>query len=297
MNVFQKECHMKKIGVMIIILIILIGGGMFLRQFLDKSLSIGSWVWETNEIEKEEDLFSFFEAEQIDRIYLQIDQSRSYLDYQQFIKEATEKEIEVFALDGGPEWIYTNEAKRFVQWVHSFNEAVEENERFAGIQLDIEPYLLPEWEENREDIIRNFQAIIHGANQEIILIPLELAVPFWFVSLEYHNEFGKGDLAQWVLRKSDQVSVMTYRTELEGENGIFSLFDPFVERAKRENKPIRLAIETMEIDNESISFYFHSKETFQQTLATLLSHYEKDRTVTGIDIHHYKSHKELLVDK
>ncbi|WP_026672691.1 hypothetical protein [Alkalihalobacterium bogoriense] len=288
---------MKKIGVMSMVLIMLIGGGFFVRQALGHSLSIGSWVWETNEIENVDALFTFFEAEQIDRIYLQIDQSRRYSDYQRFIQEATEKEIEVFALDGGPDWVYTNEAKIFVRWVHSFNEVVEENERFVGIQLDIEPYLLPEWEENREEIVRRFQDVILDVKQEIPMISLELAVPFWFVSIDYHNEFGKGDLGQWAVRNSDQVSVMTYRTELEGENGIFSLFDPFVERAQRENRPIRLAIETMEIDDESISFYFHSKETFQQALATLLSHYEKDKTVTGIDIHHYKSHKELLLDK
>ncbi|WP_078551491.1 hypothetical protein [Bacillus alkalicellulosilyticus] len=264
---------------------------------LDKQeKTFATWVWDSQLLVHEhEAILSFSEQQNIGALYVQIDQTLPFETYQSFIALANEKNINVFALDGAPEWIHTPEWKDLLAWIYDYSATSNPNQQFTGIHLDIEPYLLPDWEENPEQVILDFQTVIqHVSTGMPPEMEFELAVPFWFSTMTYDNRHGMGSLGRWLVQSADQLSVMTYRTDLLGENGLIELFDPFLQLAKEENKKVRIAIETIEIDNERVSFYYHHQSKLDETIRELLYFYKKQSHFTGIDVHHYQSWRDLL---
>ncbi len=78
-----------------------------------------------------------------------------------FVKMLHHENVDVYALVGEPEWAFEKDGKRLVKWIRkvaTYNVSQGLETRIRGITVDVEPYLLEEWddEEEREELIEDY---------------------------------------------------------------------------------------------------------------------------------------------
>ncbi|MBH0189038.1 MAG: hypothetical protein HP493_09395 [Nitrospira sp.] len=118
-----------------------------------------------------------------------------------------------------------------------------EPHRLAGVQLDIEPYLLPGFLESEAGPIQYLNAI--DVIKEMIgqRTPLSIVMPFWLTTVAVRGR----PLAFSVMDRADEVVVMSYRTDLEE---VKSFSDDTLRYGDRIGIPVWLAVETIPLPVE-----------------------------------------------
>lgn len=79
-----------------------------------------------------------------------------------FIEAMTGMNVEVYALVGEKEWGLEEDGTSLIAYmenVQRYNEEVGREQRIKGIMADVEPYILKEWEENKQ---ANMEAYVSG---------------------------------------------------------------------------------------------------------------------------------------
>ncbi|MBU9713994.1 hypothetical protein [Evansella tamaricis] len=256
-----------------------------------------TWLWDASLIESEEStekVRNFLHENNVETVYLQVDRNISYESYRKFIKTIKELGISVHALDGTPTW-GPIEHQTFIRWLTGYQQSTEMDGAFDGIHLDIEPYLRDDWEGERNDVIAVYQESILQMLEEAKHLNLSFGadIPFWFDEIEYRNGFGEGKLAHWLIDKVDNITIMAYRTESEGENGIIDIVSQEMEWANEMGKNIIIAVETVPLPEEYITFYGSAKEELEVQLGIVKERYEKDSAFSGFAIHHLFSWMEM----
>ncbi|ANC78646.1 hypothetical protein ABE65_018330 [Fictibacillus phosphorivorans] len=259
-----------------------------------------TWLWHTNKIVTEpEEVLSFLKAQKVNTLYLQINQDIPVSTYQEFLSKANEIGVSVQALDGGPDWIEPGHIgpKQFTNWLSSYQKEASKSEKFTGIHLDVEPYLLKEWNTNYQITVKRYQDLLESSKMfaKKMRLPLYVDLPFWFDEHNYSNsEFGKGKLSEWVIRNTDGISIMAYRNFTQGQNGILALTSSEVKFATKVNKKVVISIETDNVDELSyLSFHHLSHDNMKSTLDMVEQSYQREKSFDGFAIHHYVSWKSL----
>jgi hypothetical protein len=289
-------------------------GGLPSSADLPGSKIRATWLWDTSLITTPEDrnsVLQFAKKMKLGRIYLQINRSIEPDCYRIFIHAASSSGIQVHALDGAPDWIKPNKRQRIaetVQWVKAFNAAASEaEERFTGIQLDIEPYSLAEWNYSRKttvaqwlDALTEFAA---EAKKETGLTA-SAALPFWLNELDVaggsrsktadlhgSSSDGNGSLIEAMLAPLDEVTLMTYRNQA---HALAEISSANLSLGDRLGKKIFVAVETNKTSEPAyITFYSKGKMQLEQELASidqLLGHHP---SYAGIAIHDYSGWRSL----
>jgi hypothetical protein len=173
----------------------------------------GFWVWDyQNAIRDPEAILSACRRQGCTRILLQMpaptDPQSLWASYAAFFSMAQQNGIEAVALDGYPEAIQEPQvlADKVLRLLALVDQA-----SLAGVQLDIEPYLLPGFFSDQSGperylaAIDRIQAAISGRTR------LSLVIPFWLTS----KMFQERPLAYAVMDRVDEVAVMSYRTDIE----------------------------------------------------------------------------------
>lgn len=261
-------------------------------------VTLSTWVWNTEDVLSEkEHALNFFNNEKVRLIYLQINRDIPTDQYVSFIREAKKQHISVFALSGSPKWIESDKIMaEFFKWVTAYQSSVSEDARFDGIQLDIEPYLTKGWKEDYQSTVFYYQRALAIADlySSFLQMPLDIAIPFWFDDRSYNNPFGKGSLLYWVISKADRVTVMAYRDELNGSNGVFNLTKKELAITSKLNKKLTVALETKELVNQdSLTFFEEGKGSLNEAIQTLHKEYGTKRSFSGVAVHSYSHWKQL----
>ena len=122
--------------------------------------------------------------------------------------------LKVEAVGGAPDW------SQVPSWVvaHWLKPALAAA-AFDAVQLDVEPYLDPTWTQDRARAVADYLSLLRTVKAATKL-PLHAAVPFWFDQVP--TATGES-LARAVARVAPQVTVMAYRSALDGGNGLLAL--------------------------------------------------------------------------
>lgn len=135
----------------------------------------------------------------IGRVYLQL--ARPMTAYDPFLRAAHREGIEVYALDGEPS--YTLDRGPLLRRI-----ALMRGHAFDGVQVDVEPYALPGFRADTANYIRRYLHLLTVARRETPrALPLSVVIPTWFA----HTRWREGSVAGAVLRRADQIVVMSYR--------------------------------------------------------------------------------------
>jgi hypothetical protein len=152
-----------------------------------------------------------------------------------FIRSASARGIRVLSVDGDPHMVLPTQQPalaRMVRAYAAYNARVEPAARLAGLQFDVEPYLLPEYRADKADWDARYLAMARNLREAAGSLRLELVVPFWWD--------GKTALLDRLAPLVDGLSVMDYRTDAQ-QIAAFAI--PFLDWGARHGKQVRIALE------------------------------------------------------
>ena len=259
-------------------------------QKVKRKLSRAMWVWEVKpllfEAEYQADFFLFCREQGIKEIFLQIPYQfvndltpqveckiQHINELRRFIKISRGKGILVHALDGNPEFVLEVHHPRVLSQVRaiiSFNASAEPEERYFGIHLDNEPYLLLGFDGKLSERImiqylelnRKIMSLLRDSDTSLVY---GVDIPFWFD--EARNDKGQlkfalnyggkiKDASQHIMDMVDNVGIMNYRNFAGGADGMIRHGQDEVHYANKVGKTIYLGVETFRYDPAQVYFIY-----------------------------------------
>ncbi|WCR29098.1 hypothetical protein L3476_10465 [Paenibacillus thiaminolyticus] len=263
-----------------------------------------TWVWQAERIVSEpEQLLSFAKTNQIDVMFLHIHPDVPDSAYRQFIRQAAKEGIEVHALAGDPTWAlpeYRGRMLDFLQKIQRYNAQAAEDERFRGIHLDIEPYVLPQWQEDANEIIHawmdNLDVFLEAGRKEGSL-EFGVDIPVWFDRYA-GTDPSDASLAEAVMKRFDYTTLMAYRHELEGGNGILALIREEMAIGDRLGTKVLVGINAKPMPGEEHTTFANRgaaamNDALKQIGASLAGH----PSYGGTAVHDYRYWNDLLAQQ
>ncbi|MFG1905795.1 Ig-like domain-containing protein [Kribbella sp. NPDC048928] len=184
--------------------------------------------------------------------------------------------------------------------VLDYNLAVPADAQFDGVNVDIEPYLLPQWKAAGTtlpahwlDLLEKFMQLRDASGEQLLVGP---AIPFWFDSsdcctaITWHGR--TAPLSDHVQDLTDYVSLMDYT---DTATGIIARADHEVAYAATIGKPgsVVIGIETKDLsgtgDPESVTFYEEGRAYLESELDKVYAAEATAPGFAGIAMHHYGS--------
>ncbi len=174
---------------------------------------IGFWVWKYREAIRDPNaLLATCRVQSCSRVLIQMpsqaDDDGVWRSYARLLMVMQEAGVAAFALDGYPEAI--QEPRRLADKIQRLLALVKSG-GISGIQLDIEPYLLPGFLNDETQLLRYVETI--DTLNDVIggRVRLSMVIPFWLASPTIAGR----PLVYAVMDRVDEVAVMSYRTDLD----------------------------------------------------------------------------------
>ncbi len=154
------------------------------------------WVWNARKLENRWEAFLRTVKDwDIDRVYLQVNEALE----QSLLDRIKALGLEVFLLDGSR--------------TYSLNFPPEFLGKFEvdGVQVDIEPYLMPDFNVKKEYYLREYLRVLNELKPAIRGKRLSVVIPFWFDKLK----LGEKPMLEYIFEVADEVVIMAYRDNFE----------------------------------------------------------------------------------
>ncbi|PLS03696.1 amidase [Neobacillus cucumis] len=288
---------MKKLVISAVVFFSIFSGGFGGSAKASGAQTLATWLWNPWKLVNDESgTLAFLEGKNVNKVYLQIDREIPLTVYRSFIEKASAKGIKIYALDGGPNWVAPKVDRNLdllMNWLKTYQNGSSSSQKFAGVHLDVEPYLYSGWSTNQAGIIKSYQALLLKAKSSaaVLAVPLEADIPFWFDETAYKNTYGRGTLAEWVIANTNSVTIMAYR---DSASMIIDLVKNEIALAGNYNKQLVVGVETGETsEGESISFYEEGEAYMNQELAKVESFYAGTSGYSGVAVHHFDSWQSM----
>jgi len=269
------------------------------------------WVWDTNIVPspvKSQELIKFCKTHNISILYVtayNFNTEEIKKHYRVFNKLAHKNYIEVHALAGDPRWAIERYHVQSLKWVSDiliFNKASVENERFDGMQQDVEPYALGKaWEDNSSFLVKAYLdlngKIANLIKQEKARLVFGVAIPFWYDEPNFCVEWNNSvkPACFHALDTVDYAAVMAYRNFADTPNGTIALSKDEVEYATKISKKVFIGQETKdEIYPEYITFANLNEKALEKEIGKIIEVFKNQNGFGGIAIHYYESYQALL---
>ena len=199
----------------------------------------GFWVWTYRDaIRDPAPMIQTCRAQGCSRVLIQMpsqtDAEAVWIGYASLLKTVQEAGIAVLALDGYPEAI--QEPHRLADKIQRLL-ALAMPGVLSGIQLDLEPYLLPGFLTDEAQLLGYIETIemikeaIGGRTR------LSMVIPFWLASPTIAGR----PLAFAVMDRADEVAVMSYRTDVDE---VQDIAEDILRYGDVMGTPVWLAVET-----------------------------------------------------
>lgn len=252
------------------------------------------WMWNTYEIWRDKTgTLDKLTANGINLVYLQADPDIPLEVYRDFIREAGSRGIAVHALAGKPYWVFPDrqsELYDFIYWVKAYNNASRSSERFDGIHLDVEPYVLPEWqtESGREAIIGYWMDTVTGFTEQVksdSFLTTGIDIPVWLDGfLVPDGKGGTTTLTDFFIGHTDQITLMAY---IDNAPGIVRAVSKELQEAA--GKPVVIGVETMDNGEANSSFHALGSGIMYGVLSEVVAALSGSPSYAGFAIHEYDS--------
>ncbi|WP_214106643.1 Ig-like domain-containing protein [Acrocarpospora catenulata] len=232
--------------------------------------------------------------------------------YRSLILWAHSRGYRVHALLGSslymaPMWAYSRyhgKAVQLVETVLNYNLASAPDERFDGVNVDIEPHGLPEWptkptvQTQYLDMLASMMGRKEISGQNLNIGP---AIPRWLDSnsecsnITWHGK--TQNCARHVIDTTDYISLMDYRDVATGPSGIIAHAEDEIGYAASTGKKVMIGIETDQIsatgDPEKISFQEEGRTAMESELGQVYAAFAGSPAFLGVAVHHYDAYRKL----
>ncbi len=232
-------------------------------------------------------------------------------EVQQFIEWAHAQGFYVQALIAGgtsPPYFgaysrYQTQAVREFEQILNYNLASGESARFDGVNLDTEPYILPDFKTAKPSVqiqyLDMLQLLMERKQASGLTLSVGAAIPRWYdTSADASNILWNGKtkwLSEHIQDTADYISIMNYRDQADGSAGIIAQALNELAYAYSVGKPksVVIGVETKDIadggDPETISFHEEGRTYMEQELNKVYDAFLNDSAFGGIALHHYSS--------
>ena len=225
---------------------------------------------------------------------------------EKFITLAHKNNITVDVEGGWRNWAEPgNFYKPYALMDYALNYNLTHTEKIRGFQYDIEPYLLDNYEKNKESILKNFILLVHGSAKKLANSSLDLSV---VIPDFYDKESGQtpaflyGGKSGYTFdhllsvlenKPGSTILIMSYRNFSEGNDGSIDISKNEVEEADESNTRIVIAQETGEVSPTYLSFYNTSRTYYLKQMSSLEKAFSNDKSFGGIATHYINAYMEL----
>jgi hypothetical protein len=277
------------------------------------------WTWEQASYEMVQDraagaaAIAFLRSKRIGTFYLYADsfqgqnllQARPEL-YRQFIRRLHGEGLRAYALLGSA-YLHTEEyvlperreeALAMFRRVLDYNAAARPEERFDGVNLDVEPHVLDQWPQQKMQLLAQFldlgqalMALKRASGQSLLVGP---AIPFWLdgIALAWHGT--TKPVSEHVIDIYDYVALMDYRDHADGPDGIISLAVDALAYAERDHKKVVIGVDISPGEIQKVSFDHLAEADLERELALADKAFRGSAAFAGFALHHFVAYQLWL---
>ena len=205
---------------------------------------------------------------------------------------------------------YHEAAVRRMEEVINYNLASAPNERFDGINVDIEPYIMPAFKTDKPSLqieyLDGLQKMIQRRDAAGINLPFGTVIPKWYDTSDSASNIPWNGSTKWMSEHiqdiSDYIGIMDYRDTADGTAGIIQGAVGELAYANQIGKPqsVVVGVETLDIANggdpETITFREEGRTHMENELDKVYAAFNNDPAFAGIAMHHYDSVRYLPSD-
>ncbi len=206
------------------------------KESLEKGgVKLSLWAWQPLKVDAKE-----LANAGIKRLYLQVGKGFSQaVEHLEIIKNPPE----IYALDGSPEDI-----NHSMELIKKFSKLPLN--KLKGIQLDVEPYLLPNFLKNPQEIWKQYLYMLKNISSwcKSKGLRFSLVIPFWLDSVKYN----KRSLLPQVLKLADEAVLMSYRSDTKS---FIKISIDALRWGEVLKKPVALGIELTPIATQEHTVY------------------------------------------
>jgi hypothetical protein len=185
-----------------------------------------------------------------------------------------------------------------LQRVLDYNAQAAPEERFDGINLDIEPHILAEWSTRKMELLANFiemsDALMRVKAQSGQTLPMGPAIPFWLDGIQLEWQGRRKPVSQHVQDIYDYVALMDYRDHAIGADGLVSHAMDELNYGEAIGRPVLIGIETSPNEIRKVSFHHLGEAGMERELAAASRSVGRMRAFGGYVIHHYAAYRRWL---
>lgn len=191
--------------------------------------------------------------------------------------------VRLTALGGEPRWVTDHAAA--LAW----QRAVVATGLFAGLHVDVEPYLLDRWSTDQAALVAGYLRMLERLRDGSRL-PLEADVPFWWGQLS----LGGRNVATETLSRVAAVTVMSYRDTGTGPDSLYEVSQDWLSHGAAAGKRVRLGAETGPVaDCLKCTFAEEGATALGAALAQVDLATRTSPAFNGIAVHHYDAWRGL----
>lgn len=241
--------------------------------------------------------------------YLTIDASRksTYMAAMaSFTAEAAKAGIKVDAVGGGRDWAKpANRWKGYtlINFVGEFNRTYANPIR--GLQYDVEPYLLPEYETNKAQVLTEFVSFVDESNTRMksVNARFALVIPHfydsaqnWTPAITYGGQTAHTfDHLLRILdtRTNSTIIIMSYRNFAHGDNGSIQISLAEISQAAGHSTKVIVGQETGNEEPAYVTFFGLSKTEFYEQLKAIRGTFVGSAGYGGVAVHHLAPFMQL----
>lgn len=259
------------------------------------------WMWDGSIIAADpQATIDVLVACHINRVYLTfLPAHATNAQYAVFIDLATTHGIKVEALFGDPSFAYPVNrptATALVQSVINYNASVAVSERFYGVHMDVEPYLLPEWGDvvTREQLLQDWYdgVVVWNTLGYANGLVMGASIPFWLddspeVIASQPDGMPK-PFYQMIIDQYNYVAIMAYRDDPAIQITYVSAELAYCAGTGK----VIVAMETTNQGDTAISYFEEGYGAFNASSKTIHSSLVANTGYGGIAIHDYTQFKQ-----
>lgn len=228
------------------------------RPLSSKSLfpiTRASWFWSPAAwLESPQRIFAAQNNLALTRIYITVPVNEGHVQHpeqlSQFIQTAHQRKLQVWAVLGDPNAVLDQERMHFATLAGAYQRfnTTHGPQKIDGLQLDIEPYLLPGYSLNPLLWLQKQAKTILLTHQTAPSLAIDMVLPFWFDPLHADG----ATLLSEVDTSIASITVMNYRTD---PDQITELAEKFLEWGERREKAVYIALESLAMPEEDRHVY------------------------------------------
>jgi hypothetical protein len=278
------------------------------------------WTWEAESYAMlkdpavAEEAVTYLQSQHITTVYLYADAYQGHKliaeqpqFYRAFIERLHRQHMQVYALLGSAYLhteryllpAYRRQAQDMLRRVLQYNAGAPAAARFDGVNLDIEPHLLDEWNDHtRERLLADFLemgvALMKLKREYHASLPVGPAMPFWWDGIALPWKGARRPMSEHVIDLFDYVAVMDYRHKAQGNDSILSLVADEIAYADRACKKVVIGLEVSPNELEKVTFDQAGPKVFEQALSTVEQALRAHPSFAGFAIHHYHSYRSWM---